>query len=255
MSILDATTPSSFGGGGSSVPGHSRPRLRRNQPVLVGVARVGVPDDAAADDPVAQIDGDHDLGAHRTRERHGHGIHERAVDENAVVGRHRREQPRHRERCADRVQRRAFAEPDLGAALERRRDGGERNLELLDRAVLEASADERHEALALEQPAAEAEVRERQHVAAPHAGRARAEALELAGRIGGADEGTDGGAADEIGSNAGPHQRPYDADVRPAARRAAPEDEAEPRHAPPARDERLLDGIGGQKQHPYETPY
>ena len=133
-------TPSSYGGRGSSVPGQSRPRLRRNHPFASASLASAFLTTAAADDPVAQIDGDHDLGAHRARERDGHGIHERAVHEKAVVGRHRREEPRHRERRADRVQRRAFAEPDLGAALERRRDGGERNLELLDRAVLEASA-------------------------------------------------------------------------------------------------------------------
>ena len=80
-------TSSSAGGRGSSVAGPQPPETPAQPSALVRLARFGVPDDeAAADDPVAQIDGDHDLGAHRTRERHGHGIHERAVDENAVVG-------------------------------------------------------------------------------------------------------------------------------------------------------------------------
>ena len=108
--------------------------------------------------------------------------------------------------------------------------------ELLDRAVLEAAADERHESLPFEQPAAEADVRERQHVAAPHPGRAGAEAIELAARIGGADERADRRAADEIGPNSGALERAHDADVRPAARRAAAQYEAESRQPPLAHD-------------------
>src|SRR5690606_7292026 len=41
--------------------------------------------------------------------------------------------------------------------------------------------------------------------------------------LAGADHGADGGAGDDVGTDARPVQRPQHADVRPAARRAAPE--------------------------------
>ena len=121
-------------------------------------------------------------------------------------------------------------------------------------AVLEAATDERHEALPFEQPAAEADVGERQHVAAAHPGRAGAKPLEIPGCVGSADERTHRRPADEVGPNPGTFERAQDADVRPAARGAAAEDEAEPRCAPLTRDERLYGRDSRPETHPSKRP-
>ena len=141
----------------------------------------------SADEPCTQVDGDDHVGAHRARERDGHGIHEGAVDENPIAAHHRREQAGHRKRCAHCVQRRACPQPNLGAGLERRGDGGEGNREILDRPVLTHAADERHESLAFQQPAAHGDVHERNDVAAAHTASPGAEAVEFAGGVGRAD--------------------------------------------------------------------
>ena len=80
----------------------------------------------------------------------------------------------------------------------------------------------------LSSPPLEADVRERQHVAAAHAGRAGTEAIELAAGVRRADERADGRTADEIGPNAGSFQRAHDADMGPAAGSAAAQYETEP---------------------------
>ena len=88
----------------------------------------------------------------------------------------------------------------------------------------------------------------RSTAAAPHAGRTRAETIELAARVRGADERADRRAADDVRPHARAQERAHHPDVRPAACGAATQNEAEPRRAAPARsDDGLCGGIRGQE--------
>ena len=121
-----------------------------------------------AQDVGAEIDRDHNVGAHRARQRHGHGVDEPAVHQHHAVAQHRREQPGHGDRGAHRVERRAAAQPDFRPGVQRRRDRGERHGQLLDRAVREVAPEEIHQPLALEQAAAQAHIHEPDHVRDPN---------------------------------------------------------------------------------------
>ena len=115
--------------------------------------------------------------------------------------------------------------------MQRSRDRGEGHGKLLDRAVREVVPEETHQPLALEQAAAQAHIHEPDHLLDAQSQHPLFEAVQLAGRVGGADQRADGCPTHVIRTNAGLFQRTDDADVRPAAGGAAAQRESYARFA------------------------
>ena len=235
MSRLAATTPSIDG---PRCCGEAQNAAQVAAETMHPLARVGhaghglgVRDEIALQDVRAQVYRDQDVGAHRAAERYGDGVGERTVDEHRAFARHGTEETGHCHRSADRFERGACTEPRLRAGFERRRDGAERDREALDRALLEDAARERHQPRAVQEPPVETHVEHGNHVAHAHPDRPLLEAFEVARRIGRTNERTRRSSADQVGSDPRALQRTDHTDVRPAARRAAAEHEADSRSA------------------------
>src|SRR5581483_2944341 len=169
-----------------------------------------------------------DLGAECAAERDGNRIHQPSIDEPPAAIAMRREQAGHRYGGADRFEERAVAEPDLAAGLEIGRDGGERLVEPLDRAIGLAVAQLLEDPSAGDEPAAaRRQVHEADDVEPANRAHPGLERLEPAGDVGSSDQGADRRAGDDLRLDAGIGESAQNADVRPAARGATAERDAD----------------------------
>ena len=114
-------------------------------------------------------------------------------------------------------------EPDLVAGAKLGRDRGEAQRQLLDPHVAEIAFEQPLQAVAADQPrSADVEI-EQPHD--PALGERQGEGFELVearGCIAAADHGADRAAGDHVGDDALALEHAHDADMRPAARGAAP---------------------------------
>src|SRR3954466_4726290 len=110
-----------------------------------------------------------------------------------------------------------MAQPDLAPGAELGRHGAERNRQIGELAVLEGGTEDIEEALAADEAAAPGDVHKANHLGPCEARDPGFELVELPGRVHGADQRTDRGAADEVGLHAALLERADRADVRPAA--------------------------------------
>ena len=197
--------------------------LRRHHPqrVHVTVQQAGV-----------QIHGDDDVRPHGARQRGRHRVDQAAIGQQPPLAHHRGEQARHRDRGPHRVGDGAMAQPDLGTRMQVGGHGGKRQGRILDVEIREIAAPETDQLLALEHAARQVEVHEAEDIAHAQALHPVGKPLQLAGGIGRADQGTDRGATDHIGADAGFVQRLQHTNVRPAACRATAQRQSNLRGAP-----------------------
>lgn len=127
----------------------------------------------------------------------------------------------------DRVHHAALLQPYLAPAFEIGGNSGERQRQLGHLAVDEMTAKELDQLFALDEAAAQGEVEETDHGLQAQAAHPLVQALEVAVHVGGADQRADRGAADDVRIDAGAVQGLNDPDVRPAARRAAAQGQAD----------------------------
>src|SRR5262249_41830248 len=120
---------------------------------------------------------------------------------------------------------------DLLPGVQVGRDRGKRYRQVGEGGLDELLAEDLVDALALDDAAAQAEVRELEHALAVDAERKGFHLVEAPGGERRADECTHGAARDEVGLDAGVGERPQHADVRPAARGARTEGETDLRPA------------------------
>jgi hypothetical protein len=173
-----------------------------------------------------EIDRDDHVGAQRAADRDGNRIAEAAIDQPAAVDAGRAQDPGQGDRGAHRLVDRPGLQPDLAAGRQIGGDGGVFALIAFDRLVDADLLQVGHHLAAVYQPAArQADVGQAEDLAPGRRLRPLAQRAELARDIGGADQRADRRAADDVRLDAGLDQRSDDADMRPAARRAAAEGE------------------------------
>jgi len=184
------------------------------------------------DDVVVEVDGDDHVGAQRATGRNGHRIDQTAIDQPAAVDHDGVEDAGNRNRSAHRPIDRPLPQPDLAARLQIGGDDGEGRGALLYRPVDAQFAQQRHDPSPVDQPAArEANVEQPRNVAPAETLHPFLQRLEAAAHEGGADQRADRGAADDVGLDARLAQRLDDADMGPAARRAAAQRQPDARTA------------------------
>src|SRR5207302_3309657 len=135
--------------------------------------------------------------------------------------------PRHGYRSADRDRHLALAQPDLLSGMQI--GGNRRKLygQLGELALDELLAKDFVHALALDEPAAQAEVRELEHALPIERERPRLQLVEPARGKRGSHEGPDRASRDEIGFDARFREGAQHTDMCPAARRACAEDKTD----------------------------
>ena len=166
------------------------------------------------------IDGNHEIRAHRSGYPHRHRTGESAIDIFAAIDRHRLEYAGYAARCPHRHAGVASAEHDHRAAVQVSGDGGKLAAEFFQRTIVDGAIDEALQRLALEHAA----IRQRP-VADFVFLHLQGDLLQLetivASGIQGADYGACAGANDDVGLNALRLKRLDHTDVSEAPRRAA----------------------------------
>src|SRR5207247_1238608 len=181
----------------------------------------------APDEVGPEIDRQDDIRPHRAAQRDRDRIDDAPIDKVAIVVRYRTKQARHGYRSADRDRHLALAQPDLLSGMQ---IGGDRRKlygQLGELAFDELLEKDFVHALALDEPAAQAEVRELEQPLPVERERPGLQLVEPARRKRGPDERSYRASRDEIGLDARLGEGAQDPDMRPAARRARAEHESD----------------------------